>query len=86
MRVFVRKGFRKSYANLSERDRKLVDDGLSLFREDPFHPDLKNHALKGVLKGQRAISAGFDLRILYRQEGGHAVVYLLKTGTHNQVY
>ena len=86
MQVFVRKSFRKSYVKLSERERKLVDDRLSLFREDPFHPDLKNHALKGALKGQRAISAGFDLRILYRQEGEHTVVYLLKTGTHNQVY
>jgi addiction module RelE/StbE family toxin len=86
MTIFFRKGFTKSYAKLSAGEKALVKQALEVFEEDPFHPDLKNHTLKGKLAGNRAFSAGFDLRVLYREEGGHAVVYLLKTGTHNQVY
>jgi len=47
---------------------------------------LKNHALAGKLRGLRAISAGYDLRIVYEEEGGHATVLLLNTGTHDEVY
>jgi mRNA-degrading endonuclease YafQ of YafQ-DinJ toxin-antitoxin module len=59
---------------------------LCIFQENPLSPQLKNHVLKWDKNGLRAISAGFDLRILYREEWGHAIVFLIKTGTHNQVY
>ncbi len=86
MEIFFRKGFTKSYAKLSSREQDLVNDALVAFELDPYQTVLRNHALKGGMKGQRAFSAGFDLRIIYREEGDHAVVYLLKTGSHNQVY
>jgi addiction module RelE/StbE family toxin len=86
MQIFIRKGFTKSYSKLSPRDQNLVNEALVVFEENPFQEELKNHALKGSMKGQRAFSAGFDLRIIYREEGDHAVVYLIKTGSHNQVY
>jgi mRNA-degrading endonuclease YafQ of YafQ-DinJ toxin-antitoxin module len=54
--------------------------------DQPFHPALKNHGLTGKLRGLRAISAGYDLRVVYEEEGGHATVLLLNTGTHNKVY
>ena len=86
MDIRFKKGFTKSYKKLSQQEQGKVDAALEVFREDPFEPILRNHELKGNLKGKRAISAGFDLRIIYSEEGDHAVVYLLKTGTHNQVY
>ena len=86
MKILFRKQFTKSYGKLSVSEQFLVNQSLEIFEKDPFHSKLNNHALKGKLQGQRAFSAGFDLRILYREEGGHAVVYLLKTGSHNQVY
>ncbi len=54
--------------------------------DQPFHPVLRNHGLTGKLRGLRAISAGYDLRIVYEEEGGHARVLLLNTGTHDEVY
>ncbi len=86
MDIRIRKGFAKSYKKLSPQEQSKVDAALVVFRNDPFHPDLRNHELKRRLKGKRAISAGFDLRIVYSEESDHAIVYLLKTGTHNQVY
>lgn len=86
MKLFYQKSFLKSYQKLNLQDRRKVDQAIRLFEENPVHPDLKNHHLRGNLAGKRAFSAGFDLRILYREEGDHVIVYLLKTGSHNQVY
>ncbi len=38
------------------------------------------------MKGLRAFSAGYDLRIIYRDEGGFITITLLDVGSHNQVY
>jgi mRNA-degrading endonuclease YafQ of YafQ-DinJ toxin-antitoxin module len=54
--------------------------------DQPFPPTLKNHGLTGKLRGLRAISAGYDLRVVYEEEGGHATVLLLNTGSHDEVY
>lgn len=86
MEIHFKKSFSRSYEKLSARDKEKVDHAVFLFQQDPFQEELRNHALKGSMKGQRAFSAGFDLRIIYREEDGHAVVYFLNTGSHNQIY
>lgn len=86
MNIRFKKGFTKSYKKLGQQEQTKVDGALAVFQKDPFQSILYNHELKGKLAGNRAISAGHDLRIIYSEEGDHAIVYLLKTGTHNQVY
>jgi addiction module RelE/StbE family toxin len=86
MELHFKKSFLKLYKKLSPQEQLKVDQTLVEFQIDPHHANLRNHGLKGAMKGQRAISSGFELRIIYREEGGHAVVYLIKTGAHNQVY
>jgi len=78
--------FDKAFARLAVRDQRRVEAALTLFMDQPFHPALRNHALSGKLRGLRAISAGYDLRIVFEEEGGHARVLLLNTGTHDEVY
>jgi addiction module RelE/StbE family toxin len=86
MELHFKKSFTKSYLKLTAHEQDKVDEAISDFQEDAHQDHLRNHALKGILKGQRAFSAGFDLRVIYREEDDHAVVYQLKTGSHNQVY
>lgn len=86
MELHFKKGFIKSYQKLSRQDQRRIDQAISEFQKDPDLPHLRNHPLKGKLQGKRAFSAGFDLRIIYQEEGAHTVVFLLKTGSHNQVY
>jgi len=86
MDIRFKKGFTKSYKKLSQQEQTKVDVTLAVFRKDPFQSSLRNHELKGKLAGKRSISAGHDLRIIYSEEDEHAIVYLLKTGAHNQVY
>ena len=78
--------FDKSFAKLGVRDQRRVEAALRLFMDQPFHPRLRNHALTGKLHGLRAISAGHDLRIVYEEQGAHARVLLLNTGSHDEVY
>ena len=78
--------FDKAFARLAARDQRRVETALTLVMDQPFHPVLRNHGLTGKLRGLRAISAGYDLRIVYEEEGGHARVLLLNTGTHDEVY
>jgi addiction module RelE/StbE family toxin len=86
MKIQTTRRFDKAYAKLTDDDKDRVDDALRLFEKNPFNPSLDNHKLKGKLKEFRAITAGYDLRLVYREEGGHVVVIFLSVGTHDQVY
>ena len=80
------KNFKKQYKLLSLDQKIKVEEALSKFLNNPYDLTLKNHKLVGALIGKRAISCAFDLRIVYEEVAGHAVVLFLKVGTHNQVY
>lgn len=80
-RNFERK-FKKLPAELKEKTIKTIDK----FSKNAFDKSLKNHPLKGLLLGKRAISVTGDLRIIFEQLDGHVVVLMLDIGTHNQVY
>jgi addiction module RelE/StbE family toxin len=67
-----------------------VEQTLRQLAEDPFHPSLYTHKLKGPLAGTWACSIGFDLRILFdlvrNAETGTEEVLLLTIGSHDEVY
>ncbi len=86
MKIFFAKKMTKQYWKLRSEDRERVDSAIQVFRNDPFDPTLKNHALKGPMKGARAISAGFDLRIIFEERDGYAIVLMIAVGTHGEVY
>jgi addiction module RelE/StbE family toxin len=86
MKIVFKKSFVKQYAKLNKRSRNAVNDAIQLFELNPLNPQLKNHALKGKLRGKRAFSAGFDLRVIFKIEGEYVTVEMLGVGTHNQVY
>lgn len=86
MEIKFHKRFQKQYAKLQERHKKAVDAALVVFQQDPWNPQLRNHPLKGEYEGARSIDASFDLRILFQEDGGYLVVYMLEVGTHSQLY
>lgn len=86
MKVFISKSFKKSYDKLDRADKVRVDITVEKFHKDPFNVSLNNHKLKGELKDFRSISAGFDLRLLYIEEGGHTIITFIKVGRHREVY
>lgn len=86
MKFFYTRRFLKNLRQLPAVEQERAQRVLLVFEKDPFHPVLRNHRLKGKQQGIRSIAAGYDLRILYREEGSHSVVFLLQTGKHDQVY
>jgi addiction module RelE/StbE family toxin len=78
--------FRKALARLGQREQAAVEAAIQQFQADRSAPNLRDHALKGKMNRLRAFSAGWDLRVIYREEGGFITIILLDAGTHSQVY
>ncbi|MBF0198574.1 MAG: type II toxin-antitoxin system YafQ family toxin [Planctomycetes bacterium] len=61
---------------------------LQTLAEDPYHPRLKTHKLKGDLKRLWACSAAYDLRVLFEfvEHEGEKAILLETIGTYDEVY
>lgn len=57
---------------------------LKLFIDNPQHPSLRNHKLKGNLKDAWSISIEKDLRMLYCFD--EVGIIFFDIGTHDEVY
>jgi addiction module RelE/StbE family toxin len=70
--------------------RVSVEHTLRQLAEDPFHPSLHSHKLKGDLSGAWACTVDYDNRILFEfiwnPESGEEEIHLLTIGTHAEVY
>ena len=86
MEFIYTKPFRKALARLSRWQQDAIHVAVDRYKADRTHPTLRDHALKGQMTGMRAFSAGWDLRVIYREEGDFITIVLIDTGTHNQVY
>lgn len=72
----------------NSKSAEQLQISLTLLKEDPFHPSLKTHKLKGDFEGSWACSVGYDLRIIFEfvQYEGQEAILLLTAGTHDEVY
>lgn len=84
MEILFAPRFTKQYRKLTSQQQEAADAAIRNFQKDPFHPALRNHPLKGKLAGIRSVKAGYDLRLIYEEQGGHLVVLFLAVGTHDQ--
>lgn len=84
--TFVRAAKRtiKKYPN-SAQD---IQNSLELLSKDAFHPLLKTHKLKGILKDSWACSVSYELRIIFKfiQYEESEAILLGTIGTHSEVY
>ena len=53
---------------------------------NPYDKDLYNHPLKGDKRGKRAIAAGNNLRLVFKEQNEYVKILFLSVGNHNQVY
>ncbi len=86
MRIIYRKQFLKQFNKLERRRQEVVEETVDLFRKNPLDLTLRNHALKGAMSGRRSISAGFDLRLIFEERDGYAIVIMIAVGKHEEVY
>ena len=86
MNIRYHKRFEKQFKKLLEKDKKKVLSVIKNFTDNPKELKLKNHSLKGLLLGKRAISAGSDRRIIFEEFDNYTLVIFLDLGKHNRVY
>ena len=85
IRVEEHRLFTKYYRKLSIKQKIRYQQRVAILIENPKHPLLKVHALKGELEGFYVFSLSGDLRVVFDwPEKNHIILH--KIGTHNQVY
>jgi addiction module RelE/StbE family toxin len=60
-------------------------EALSLFIDDAYHKDLRNHELRSEWKGYRSISIGGDLRLHFKMLN-NKFAYFVALGSHDELY
>ena len=84
MQISYSKNFIKQAKKLSPGLRKKMLERVSIFHDNPLHPLLRNHALRGKFKDYRSIDITGDVRALYLQKENEAIFDTV--GTHSQLY
>lgn len=79
----VKKELKKIKAKQPKLSKKIQNQ-LKIFTEDPKHPSLRLHKLKGHLNNAWSISIDENYRMLFYVTNGKAIFF--KLGTHDQVY
>ncbi len=80
--VYYSTQFKKSLKKYAKGRKNLIKKRINLFLEDPFHPSLKTHKLKGKLKGLYSFSVDYNLRILFEFIEEDTVGFI-DIGTHS---
>ncbi|PIR75828.1 MAG: type II toxin-antitoxin system mRNA interferase toxin, RelE/StbE family [Candidatus Magasanikbacteria bacterium CG_4_9_14_0_2_um_filter_42_11] len=82
MKIIYAPTFVRKYKRLPPELREEAKEKISLFTEDPNHPFLKLHKLKGNLKNRWSFSINYQYRIVcrYTQNGD---VEFLTIGDHD---
>ena len=80
----------KRYAKSRPDLKENITKALKLLHENPSHPSLNTHMLRGKQNGIWSCSAGYDCRIIFvyqknRETKGNEIL-LLNLGTHDEVY
>ncbi len=65
MEIYYSSKFEKEYLRLSTLVKMMAEKKEKIFRENPFHPSLETHKLKGALKDFWAFSINRKYRIIF---------------------
>ena len=85
--------FRRAFKRRTRNNhvlRERIFDVLERLVEEPFHPSLKTHKLKGTLEGLWACWVEYDCRIIFffvpDTDGNEDAIVLVDIGSHDEVY
>ena len=85
MKVRYSKKFVKQLAKQPQKVELAFKFRIALFQEDINNPLLRNHSLRGELKGMYSINITGDVRAVYEIIDGEIYLYQM-IGTHSQLY
>lgn len=82
IRIAITPRFEKLFKRLPQRLQVIAAQKDLFFRRDPWHPQLRTHALKGFLKGYYSYFINLQYRVLFRFLSDREVLYY-DIGTHD---
>ena len=74
--------FKRQYKPLTRQQKSDFKKAIQLFVENPFHPSLKTHKLKGKLQSFWSFSINHSDRVLFKFSGKNAID-LINVGDHS---
>jgi addiction module RelE/StbE family toxin len=80
--------FDKQFRKAPSHIQKQALSRIKTFSQNPLHPQLKNHPLKGGYKNLRSININGDWRALYKEveSEGEIIAIFEFLGTHAELY
>lgn len=85
MNLTFHRQFRKHLEKLNRKQQQRVQERLHIFLDDPFHPLLNNHPLKGKYLDYRSINITGDLRAVYKSVSEDECIFVA-LDTHGNLY
>lgn len=82
MKIYYLPIFVRQFKKLPPFLRQEVNEKIALFSENPEHPFLKTHKLKGALAGRWSFSVNYAYRIVFIYVSKNEAV-LLAVGDHD---
>ncbi len=86
MKPVLQKSFLKSYAKLPKTVQKKFIERVQLFLDEPNHPILHVHALKGDMVSLQSMNTTSDYRALFTIDTKKQHIIFYKIGTHSELY
>ncbi len=82
MKIVYKAKFLRQLKKLPPLLQQEAKEKIQLFKENPEHPYLKAHKLKGKLKGFWSFSVNYKDRIIFQHEGKEKIA-LIAIGDHD---
>lgn len=85
MNIRLHKNFEKRFKKLPQHIQTKTKQRLVLFLENPFHPQLNNHPLKGSYLGYRSINITGNWRAIFKLVKEDEAIFVT-IDTHSNLY
>ncbi len=84
IKIYLLPKFKKSLKDSPRHVADKLEKKKQLFRQNPFHPSLKTHKLKGVMQNYYSFSVDYSYRVIFKFMSEDKVLFI-NIGTH-EVY
>lgn len=81
-KIFYSSDFSKQFLGLPQPIQKLAIKKENIFKNNPLHPSLRFHSLKGKLKGLFSISITMNYRIIFKRTPRGDIIFI-SIGKHD---